>query len=104
MQYFTQETGVCIKIFDFIEESHETAQAISVLNQTWQNMIFLFVKYLYFAHAEEKQEDISFADNFEAVPYFHPTVIILSGAPGNPASNCTSSLFIEINHAMITVT
>ena len=41
-------------------------------------MIFLFVKYLHFAHAEEKQEDISFADNYDVVPYFHTTIAILS--------------------------
>ena len=58
MQYFTQEKGVCIKILDFIEEFHETAKAITVFNQPWQNMIFLFVKYLYFAHAVV--EDLGF--------------------------------------------
>ena len=47
-------------------------------NQSGQNMIFLFVKYLHFAHAGEKQEDISSANNFDAVLYFHPTVAILS--------------------------
>ena len=41
-------------------------------------MILLFVKYLHFAHAEEKQEDISFADNYDAVCHFHATVAILS--------------------------
>ena len=70
MQYFIQETGVCVKILDFIEESHETAQAISVLNEPWQPLCKV--------SAEEKHEDISFADNFEAVAYFHPTVVILS--------------------------
>ena len=64
VQCFTQEESLCIKILDFIEESHETTQAISVLNDPWQNTIFLFVKYLHFAHAEEKEEDTSFADNF----------------------------------------
>ena len=33
---------------------------------------------MHFAHAKEKQEDILFADNYDAVPYFHPTVAILS--------------------------
>ena len=71
-------------MLDFIEQSHETGRHVCV-KSTLVNMIFLFVKYLYFADAEEKHEDISFTDNFKAVPYFHSTVIILSWAPGNPA-------------------
>ena len=41
-------------------------------------MIFFSIKYLHFASVWVKQEDISFADNYDVVPYSHPTVATLS--------------------------